>query len=129
MMPCDEHGFEYLVFDGELWHIRQAAEVLAGPSSAAQQAGQIIAEATAEARTAAAAAFAQQLEYGTPRPREDSPSSPTESHRQDKSQRVDDGMEQSLVVYEAPAAPMQPTNPMQHSTQNSAVTIGSIVAA
>ena len=55
--------------------------------------------------------------------------------RQVKTQRVDDGMEQSLVVYEAPpqsSAPMQPAAPMQHIadiSQSSAATIGSIVTA
>ena len=48
-----------------------------------------------------------------PRPRAASPSSPTE-WRQVKTQRVDDGMEQSLVVYEAPTQPPeQSTAPMR----------------
>ena len=72
--------------------------------------------------------------FGAPRPREAGPSSPTESQRQEKAQRVDDGMEQTLVVFEAPtqhAASMQPIAPMQpfEAPQSSAVTIASTVTA
>ena len=115
-----------------------------GRGSAAAR--QIVAEATPEVRALAAAAYAAQARaakprlmtpaYGAPpRPREASPQPTAHSQRQVKTQRVDDGMEQSLVVYEAPpqsSAPMQPAAPMQHIaeiSQSSAATIGSIVTA
>ena len=107
------------------------------PSRAAQQrVHQLVAAAAPEARAVAAAAFAAQVHaakpigkpiylpaslagqvavsYGAPpRPREGSPPAHPQSQRQVKTQRVDDGMEQSLVVYEPPA-PMQPAATMQH---------------
>ena len=88
---------------------------------------QIIAAATPEVREVAAAALAAQMSaFGAPpRPRE---ANPADQRQQVKAQRIDDGMEQSLVVCEAPgqsSAPMQPAMQISQST----VTIGSVVTA